>query len=113
MTRRQVSIKEIAELAGVSYPTVSRALRGEGRISAATRTRILNIAQDHSYTPSLAARSLVSKRSCAVGLVLTSFTDPFHADIAEAIGPTANGTLHLTGSFALRDSHSSTIMQSL
>ena len=90
MTRRQVSIKEIAKLAGVSYPTVSRALRGEGRISEATRTRILNIARIHGYTPSLAARSLVSKRSYAVGLVLTSFTDPFHADIAEAIQSEAN-----------------------
>jgi len=90
MSRRQVSIKEIADLAGVSYPTVSRALRGEGRMSESTRGRILRIAHDNGYTPSLAARSLVSKRSYAIGLVFTNFTDPFHADIAEAIHAEAN-----------------------
>lgn len=90
MIRRQISIKEIAELAGVSYPTVSRALRGEGRISEPTRSRILRIAHERGYTPSLAARSLISRRSYAIGLVFTNFTDPFHADIAEAIQTEAN-----------------------
>ncbi|MCB0162225.1 MAG: LacI family DNA-binding transcriptional regulator, partial [Caldilineaceae bacterium] len=53
VNKKRVSIKDIAELAGVSHPTVSRALRGEGRMSDDTRARILTIAADIGYTPSL------------------------------------------------------------
>jgi DNA-binding LacI/PurR family transcriptional regulator len=90
MQKPKISIKQIAELANVSYPTVSRALRGEGRIGENTRKRILEIAQNHGYTPNLTARGLVSKRSGALGLVVTRFSDPFHSDIAEKIEIEAN-----------------------
>jgi DNA-binding LacI/PurR family transcriptional regulator len=90
MTSRQVSIKHIAELAGVSYPTVSRALRGQGRMSDATRQRIIAIAREHGYSPSLAARSLVSRRSYAFGLVVTNLADPFHGAVVQGVEQAAN-----------------------
>jgi DNA-binding LacI/PurR family transcriptional regulator len=85
VSKKRVSIKDIAELAGVSHPTVSRALRGEGRVSEDTRARILEIADEVGYTPSMIARGLVTQRSNSVGLVVTNFADPFHSEIAQGV----------------------------
>lgn len=85
MKRRRVSIKDIALAAGVSHPTVSRALRNQGRMSEATRTRIVALAEEMGYTPSLVARGLVTRRSHTVGFVVANFADPFHGSVAEGI----------------------------
>ncbi len=85
MSRRRVSIKDIAAAAGVSHPTVSRALRGQGRMSEATRARILSIAQEMGYTPNLVARGLVTQRTHSVGLVVTDVRDPFHSEIIRGV----------------------------
>ncbi len=84
-TRKRVSIKDIAEAAGVSHPTVSRALRGQGRMSDETRTRIVEIAQELGYTPSLVARGLVTQQSFTIGLVVTNFADPFYSGLAQGL----------------------------
>ncbi len=85
MPQKRVSIKDIAEAAGVSHPTVSRALRGEGRMSDETRQRILELAQEMGYTPSLVARGLVTQRSHLIGLVITTFADPFHNEVVQGV----------------------------
>ena len=86
-TRKRVSIKDIAEAAGVSHPTVSRALRGQGRMADETRTRIVEIAQELGYTPSLVARGLVTQQSFTIGLVVTNFADPFYSGLAQGLDP--------------------------
>jgi len=83
--KHRISIKDIAEVAGVSAPTVSRALQGNGRMSEQTRQHILTVAQELGYTPSLVARGLVTQRSHSVGLVVTSFADPFHSVVAQGV----------------------------
>lgn len=83
--RRRISIKDIAAAAGVSHPTVSRALRGEGRIGQETRQRILALADALGYTPSLLARGLVTQQTRTVGLVMTNLADPFHAEVARGV----------------------------
>lgn len=85
MPRKRVSIKDLAALADVSAPTVSRALRGEGRMSDATRERISQLAREHGYTPSLVARGLVTRRSYCIGLVVPQFADPFHSEVAQGV----------------------------
>jgi len=85
MTKKRVSIKDIARLAGVSSPTVSRALQGRGRVSTLTRERITQLANEIGYTPSLVARGLVTQRSYCVGVVVPSFADPFHSQVAQGI----------------------------
>ncbi len=85
MPNKRVSIKDIARAAGVSHPTVSRALRGQGRMSDLTRERIITIAQEMGYTPSLVARGLVTQRSHLIGLMVTQFSDPFNTEVAEGI----------------------------
>ena len=89
VNQKRISIKDIAEVAGVSHPTVSRALRGQGRMSETTRTRIVAIAQEMGYTPSLTARGLVTQRSFCLGLVVPTFADPFHSAVVQGIEQTA------------------------
>lgn len=85
MAKKRISIKDIAEVAGVSHPTVSRALRGQGRMTESTRERILDVAKDLGYTPSLMARGLVMQRSFCVGLIVPTFSDPFHSEVAQGV----------------------------
>ncbi|MDD3840801.1 MAG: LacI family DNA-binding transcriptional regulator [Clostridia bacterium] len=68
-----ISIKEIAELAGVSISTVSRALNNYQDISKKTRSEIIKIAKKHNYKPNAFARSLVTKDSRTIGLFLDEY----------------------------------------
>jgi LacI family transcriptional regulator len=63
----------------VSVATVSRALNDYDDVSATTRARVLKLAEELEYTPTAAARSLVTKRSYVVGVVLSTGVD--HPDI--------------------------------
>ncbi|GGB32866.1 LacI family transcriptional regulator [Sphingomonas metalli] len=65
---------DIAQLAGVSQPTVSRALRGSPTVSAATRQRIEAIARELHYTVDRAASNLRSGRSRTLAMLI--FRDP-------------------------------------
>src|SRR3954447_14399831 len=73
------TIQELAAKTGVSVATVSRALNGSPEVSAVTRKRILDLARDLDYTPSAAARTLVSRRSHVVGVILETGTG--HPDL--------------------------------
>ena len=79
------SIKDIARRAGVAPSTVSRALAGSTRVSAATRQRIEAIAAEMDYTPSAAARSLVTGASKTLGIVVPGLSDPYIAAVMEGI----------------------------
>jgi LacI family transcriptional regulator, galactose operon repressor len=73
------TIQQLAAKSGVSVATVSRALNGSPEVSEATRHRILELAHELDYTPSAAARTLVSRRSHVVGVILD--TGPGHPDL--------------------------------
>ncbi|WP_214628319.1 LacI family DNA-binding transcriptional regulator [Paenibacillus agaridevorans] len=64
-----VTIKDIAKRAGVSFSTVSKALLGNPNIKADTKERIWEIAREMGYQPNIAARSLVSRKSGAIGII--------------------------------------------
>lgn len=64
------TIRDIAREAGVSTTAVSFALNNRPGISVATRERILQLAKDLGWTPSIAARALSSQRARAVGLII-------------------------------------------
>jgi LacI family transcriptional regulator len=73
------TIREVAELSGVSVSTVSRVFNGYKDVSAATKQRVLDTARELDYAPSAAARTLVKQRSELIGIVL--FTGVEHPDI--------------------------------
>ncbi|MEV8064835.1 LacI family DNA-binding transcriptional regulator [Streptomyces sp. NPDC085995] len=68
-SERAVTLSDVANRAGVSLTTASKAINGQGRISPKTRDRVLVAARELSYTPNSIARSLISGRSGNVGLV--------------------------------------------
>lgn len=66
---RRPSLKDVARQAGVSYQTVSRVVNGGGRVSVATRDRILAAIAELGYRRNDAARALVTSRSHAIGVI--------------------------------------------
>jgi LacI family transcriptional regulator len=79
-----IRLRDIAERAGVSINTVSRALNAKPDVNAETRAAVVAIARALGYTPNLLARSLLRGRSHSVGLVVTDCTDPFYAALIHA-----------------------------
>ncbi|MEW5958410.1 MAG: LacI family DNA-binding transcriptional regulator [Chloroflexota bacterium] len=84
-----VSIKDIAKVMNISYSTVSRALNDSPRVNPETRRRIQDKAAEMGYLPSAVARSLVTRRTHIIGLVVTTITDLFFAEVIHAIEETA------------------------
>ncbi len=79
---KNVTIKDVAKVAGVSYSTVSRALSGSPEISKDTRERILQVCKEMNYTPNTVARSMVVKSTKLLGLVLAGVNNPFMSELA-------------------------------
>ncbi|VDR29137.1 Catabolite repressor/activator [Raoultella terrigena] len=78
MKTKRVTIKDIAELAGVSKATASLVLNGRGkelRVAQETRERVQTIAREQHYQPSIHARSLRDNRSHTIGLVVPEITN--------------------------------------
>ncbi len=81
----RVSIKDIAQRAAVSHSTVSRALSNSALVRTETRDRIQCLAREMGYSPDALARSLVQGRTRTIGVVVTTITDPFIAELVQAI----------------------------
>jgi LacI family transcriptional regulator len=80
-----VTIKDIAREARVSYATVSRALNNKYGVNPETREKILRIARELNYSPNAIARGLVSSRSFTIGLILPDLTNPYFPAVAAGI----------------------------
>lgn len=79
---KNVTLKDVAKAAGVSYATVSRALSGSPQIGRATRERIVKLCDEMGYTTNYVARSMVKKKTDLIGLVVPSIDNPFDAELA-------------------------------
>ena len=85
---KRITIKDVAELAGVSKATASLVLNGrskELRVAEETRDRVLAIAKQHHYQPSIHARSLRDNRSHTIGLVVPEITNYGFADFSHEL----------------------------
>jgi LacI family transcriptional regulator len=67
---------------------LTKSQSAQGRISTRTRNRVLKRAKELDYRPNWVARSLVTRRTYTIGLLLPDFTHPFFADIAKTIAET-------------------------
>ncbi|MBU7585975.1 MAG: LacI family DNA-binding transcriptional regulator [Nostoc sp. TH1S01] len=85
MSKRKISIEDIARKAGVSHSTVSRALRDSPLISSKVREEIKKLAQEMNYVPNAIAQSLQNQRTYTVGVIVTSIADPFFGELVEGI----------------------------
>lgn len=86
---RPPSIKDIARVAKVSHPTVSRALRNSPLVNPRTAERIRAIASKAGYQASAVARGLVMRQTRTIGLVVTTIADPFISGVVQGIEQTA------------------------
>lgn len=91
-----VTIKDVARVAQVSVATVSRALNGHGNVAEDVRNRVLAAAQELRYTPHAAARSLSSRRTQTLGVVLPDLHGEFFSELMRGIDQVARAArLHL------------------
>ncbi len=87
---KPVSIKDVARVARVSHPTVSRALRGSPLVNPGTAERIREIAEQLGYRPNAVARGLVTRKTATLGVVVTTIADPFIGEVVSGIEDAAN-----------------------
>ena len=80
-----VRLVDIAKRVGVSVMTVSKALRDQPDVSAATKTRIKQMAKEMGYVPDSSAQGLRTRTSKLFGLVIPSSTNPIFARMVYAI----------------------------
>jgi DNA-binding LacI/PurR family transcriptional regulator len=83
--RDALSIKDIARSARVSHSTVSRALRNSPLVNADTGARIRQIAAESNFRVSAVGRSLATGRTHSIGVVVSSISDPFMAEVVSGL----------------------------
>ncbi|WP_409748203.1 LacI family DNA-binding transcriptional regulator [Rhizobium rhizophilum] len=88
---RMITIADVARAAGVSSMTVSKVLRGTGRIAVETRARVTQIAEELGYVPNRLAGSLSSQTSSLIGIVIPSIGDQVYAGVLAGINEVLNG----------------------
>jgi DNA-binding LacI/PurR family transcriptional regulator len=80
-----VTIRDVAKAAGVSPSTVSRALSSPDIVDAATRERVLRVADHLGWRPNRAARGLITGRTGNIGLILPDLANPFFPSVVKGI----------------------------
>ncbi|MEN6387014.1 MAG: LacI family DNA-binding transcriptional regulator [Phycisphaerales bacterium] len=79
-----ITIYDIAEKAGTTHATVSRALKDNPRISEATRKKIKKIANELGYRPNFNARSFGSGKTYSLGFITPNLKNPYYVDLLRA-----------------------------
>lgn len=79
------SVKDVAELAGVSTATVSRVLSDKPYVSDEIRQRVLAAVESLDYRPNRVARSLRIQKTSTIGLIVSDIRNPFFTDISRAV----------------------------
>jgi len=93
----RVTQQDIAKIASVSQATVSRVLSGDDKVEPAIRDRVMDVMRTHNYQPDVRARSLRSRRTGLIGLVVNRpqgglSDDPFFAGLISEILDYLSGT---------------------
>ncbi|MEG0235819.1 LacI family DNA-binding transcriptional regulator [Cetobacterium sp.] len=86
----KITIKEIAEDAGVSVSTVSRVISNNPKISEATKLRVREVIERLNYKPNIMARGLVKRKTGILGIIMpketaTLFSSPFFIEVMQGI----------------------------
>ena len=83
--KRGATIVDIARSLGVSAMTVSRALSGHPEVAELTRARVLDCAESFGYRPNRWARSLVTRRSSIIGIIVPDIAHSYFAEITRGV----------------------------
>ena len=82
---KRVTLRDIAEVAGVHVMTVSDALNNTRSVAPATRARIKAIAQEMNYVPNFAARALVTGRTGIIAILSGAMNEPYYATMVHLL----------------------------
>jgi len=94
MRRKTTTIRDVAQMAGVSVSTVSHVLNGNDQhVGTAARQRVLEVVEELNYRPNAIARSMVKRKTATVGLIITEVDNPFFVPVVES----ANAVLREAG----------------
>ena len=111
-----VTIKDIASRAGVSAATVSKVLnRKDEFIGDETRQKILSLARELNYTPNSLARSLVTRKSRVLGIIVPDILNPYFTELVRACDDAARARGYTTlvcnseGEQEIEDAHLSSL----
>lgn len=80
---RPVTSIEVARLAGVSQATVSRVFSANNLVADETTAKVVQAAQTLGYKPNAIARSLITRRTDMIGIVMAEITSPFYPYVLE------------------------------
>ncbi len=80
-----VSIKDIAKMAGVSIATVSRVINKNGKVAKETEEKILQIMKENNYVPNLLAKGMRTNKVTTIGIVIPDISNEFFSKIAKQI----------------------------
>lgn len=99
-----LTLEDIARLAGVSRSTVSRVVNDHPNVKADVRKRVMEVIQNTGFHPNLAARTLAMQRSSIIGLVLprsasSFFTDPYFPRLTQGVAQACNRSNYALGLF--------------
>lgn len=87
---RKVTIRDLAEAAGVSVTTVSQILNGKGeRFSIETRQRVHQLQEDLGYVPDFNARNLIMKSAQTIGVLVPNLGNPFFSMFIRGVQQTS------------------------
>lgn len=79
------TIKDVAQLAGVSVATVSRVINDRGYVHADTRKKVEDAVKALNFSPNEVARSLYKRKSKLIGLLLPDITNPYFPQLARGV----------------------------
>ncbi len=90
-----LTLEQVAKLAGVSRSTVSRVINEHPSVRSQVRERVWKVIRDKNYQPHQAARTLVTRRTNMIGLIIPEavnrlFTDPFFPQLTQGIAEVCN-----------------------
>ncbi len=90
MSGSSATIRDVARLAGFSVASVSRVLNNSGKVNPATRECVLSAVRELGYSPNLAARSLSTARSHAIGVILPDMHGEFFGELVRGMDRAAS-----------------------
>ena len=75
------TLEDVAKHAGVSIMTVSRFVNDSGYVGEKSKIKIKNAIEVLNYRPNMIAKSLITKKTKTIGLIIASIINPFYPDV--------------------------------